>query len=202
MSDPGLDAVAASDPRLAAWRERYGDPPRYALPPGFASLCTIVLEQLVSLASAAASRVRLEALAPLEPEALLALGPDGVRSAGIPSGKARTLVTLAGAVHDRSLDLSAVSALSDAEAIAALTALWGIGPWTAECYLLRALGRPDVLPAGDLALQRAAARLRRLPARPTADELRVLAESWRPHRSSAARLLWHGYLADPAIRSA
>ena len=103
---------------------------------------------------------------------------------------------LATAIEDGALDLEAVGALDDDGARSALVALPGIGPWTAEVYLLSALRRPDTWPVGDIALQEAARRARRLETRPSPDELDAIGEAWRPHRASAARLLWHLYLSE------
>ena len=96
---------------------------------------------------------------------------------------------------DGRLDLDAVAAADDAQARARLTSLLGIGRWTADIYLLMALGRPDVWPTGDLALAGAMRRAKRLDALPTSAEQEVIAEAWRPWRAVAARLLWHAYLA-------
>jgi DNA-3-methyladenine glycosylase II len=109
--------------------------------------------------------------------------------------KARYVVALADAAAERRLDLDAIAAADDDEARAGLTALLGIGRWTADIYLLMALGRPDVWPAGDLALATAMRRAKRLDALPTAEEQRRIADSWRPFRAVAARMLWHAYLA-------
>ena len=104
---------------------------------------------------------------------------------------------LSAALLDGSLDLEAVALLDDDGVRQALVALPGIGPWTAEVYLLSALRRPDTWPVGDIALQEAARRARRLDVRPSPAELEVIGDAWRPHRASAARLLWHLYLSEP-----
>ena len=103
---------------------------------------------------------------------------------------------LAAALEDGSLDLDLVASLEDDAARAALVTLPGIGPWTAEVYLLSALRRPDTWPVGDIALQEGARRARGLEARPSPEELTAIGENWRPHRATAARLLWHLYLSD------
>ena len=105
---------------------------------------------------------------------------------------------LAAALEDGGLDLAVVGSLDDEDARRALVALPGIGPWTAEVYLLSALRRPDAWPVGDIALQEGARRMRRLDVRPSPEELAAIGEAWRPHRASAARLLWHLYLSEPA----
>jgi len=122
---------------------------------------------------------------------LLALDDDAFRSAGLSRPKVAHARALAEACASGGLDLEAVAGLTDTEAVAAITTVRGIGPWTAEVYLLFALERPDVFPAGDVALQGAAAAVKRLPARPDAPGLRAIAAGWQPWRALAARLLWH-----------
>jgi DNA-3-methyladenine glycosylase II len=121
-----------------------------------------------------------------------------LRADGFSRQKARYVRALASAVEGGSLDLEGLDALDDDHARRALVALPGIGPWTAEVYLLSALRRPDTWPVGDIALQEGARRARRLADRPSPDELGAIGEPWRPHRASAARLLWHLYLSEPA----
>jgi DNA-3-methyladenine glycosylase II len=128
---------------------------------------------------------------------LLRLTDRDLAAIGFSRQKMRFARALAEAVKGRRLDLDALAEAEDEAAMAALTAIDGIGPWTAEIYLLFALGRPDVMPAGDLALLVAAQRLKRLPARPGPRELIDLAEPWRPWRSVAARFLWHYYRNAP-----
>ena len=188
--------LAARDPDLAGIVERHGPPPLWDRPPGFATLVAIILEQQVSLRSGAAALDRLRAAAGgLEPAAVAALGEAGARGAGLTRQKARYVMELARSIADGQFDLDDVAAAADADARAALLGLVGIGPWTADIYLLMALGRPDVWPAGDLALAAAMAHAKRLDARPDAAAQRAIAAAWRPWRSVAARLLWHAYLA-------
>ena len=106
-------------------------------------------------------------------------------------------MSIARAIEDGSLDLKAVARDRDETAMAKLVEIKGIGPWTAECYLLMALRRPDVWPAGDIALQAAVQQIKGLRRRPTAEKLVRIAEGWRPHRATAARMLWHHYLSQP-----
>ena len=135
---------------------------------------------------------RLRALpGALEPEGLLALSDEALRGAGLSRPKVAHAQVLARAFLERALSIETLQALGDAEAIALIASIKGLGIWTAEIYLLFALQRLDVFPAGDIALAAAAADLKRLPARPDPKALRVLAEAWRPARSLAARLLWH-----------
>lgn len=187
--------LAARDRDLAGVLERLGPPPLWAREPGFPTLVLIILEQQVSLASARAAFARLLALgSPLAPRGFLKLGDAELRAAGFSRQKAGYCRHLAALVESGELDLEGLARRPDEEARAELMKVKGVGPWTADIYLLMALGRPDVWPTGDLALAAAARDLKRLPARPTYPELDRLAEGWRPLRAVAARLLWHHYL--------
>jgi len=194
-----LDELAGRDADLGRVLSDLGPPPMWDREPGFATLIHIILEQQVSLASARACFDKLvAAVGEPTPEALLALDDEALKAAGFSRQKAEYARVLAAAVRDGGLDLDALTDLSDHEVRGRLTSVKGIGRWTADIYLLMALGRPDVWPVGDLALVAAAKRVKRLETRPTADEFRELGEAWRPWRSVAARLLWHRYLADRA----
>jgi DNA-3-methyladenine glycosylase II len=205
MTDPPLDdirlaeaarSLAERDPDLGGILARLGPPPLWSRPPGFATLVAIILEQQVSLASGAAARSRLErAAGSLEPAAIVALGEDGARAAGQTRQKARYVVELAAATLDGRFDPAAIAGSGDDEARAALTSLLGVGRWTADIYLLMALGRPDVWPDGDLALAAAMRRAKGLVNLPDRDAQRAIAAGWRPFRAVGARLLWHAYLA-------
>lgn len=165
---------------------------------GFSTLVLIMLEQQVSLASARAAYDRLLAIAsPLTPESFLALDDTALRRAGFSRQKTAYVRHLAQLIAAGELDLPALAAMSDEEARAALMRVKGVGPWTAEIYLLRALLRQDAWPAGDLALAVAAQEVKRLPSRPTPAALEELAHAWRPWRAVAARLLWLHYLKRP-----
>ncbi len=189
-------ALAARDPDLAGIVARHGLPPLWARPAGFPTLVAIVLEQQVSLASGAAALARLErAAGAIEPVAVVTLGEDGARSAGLTRQKARYVVGLAEAALDGRFDPAILAAASDDEVLARLTGLLGIGHWTADIFLLMALGRPDVWPHGDLALAAAMRRARGLASLPDAAEQHRIAEAWRPWRAVAARVLWLAYLA-------
>jgi DNA-3-methyladenine glycosylase II len=191
----GVRALSEVDPDLASVARAYGVPPLWAREEGFPTLVLTILEQQVSLASALAAFERLRvAASPVSPESFLSFDDARLRTFGFSRQKALYCRLLARAVADGELDLRRLSSLSDDEARAGLTRLKGVGAWTAEVYLLRALLRPDAWPAGDLALQLAAQAVKRLPARPTAAELDALAEPWRPLRAVAARLLWLHYL--------
>lgn len=189
--------LCAADPDLAAIVERHGLPEFWAREPGFPTLVLLILEQQVSLASAKAAYDRLDTrLGGVDPDGVLASRDEELRADGFSRQKARYVRALAAAIEDGSLDLAAVASLDDEDARNALVALPGIGAWTAECYLLSALRRPDTWPTGDIALQEGARRARRLESRPSALELEAIGEAWRPHRGTAARLLWHLYLSD------
>lgn len=190
----GLLALREIDPRLASVIDRAGDVPLRRTPPGFASLCSIIVSQQVSRASADAIFARLTALLnPLTAHAVLASGDEIFRRAGLSRPKQATLRAIATEVVERDLDLDALCALDASEATAQLTAIRGVGPWTAQIYLLFAAGHPDIFPAGDLALQIAAAAGLRLDVRPGARELHAIAESWAPWRGVAARVFWAYY---------
>ena len=188
--------LAARDEDLGRVLGRLGPPPLWAREPGFHTLVLIVLEQQVSLASARAAFARLLAACgpALTPRRLLALGDDALRAAGLSRQKAAYCRHLAELIETGELDLGGLARLGDEEARAELMKVKGVGPWTADIYLLMALRRPDVWPGGDLALAVAAHELKRLPARPDRAQLDALAEGWRPFRAVAARLLWQYYL--------
>jgi len=155
----------------------------------------IVLGQQVSLASARSALDRLErVVGPVTPEALAAAGEPRLRDAGLTRQKSRYLVDLGAAVAEGALDLEALETTADEAVITALMALRGLGRWTADIYLLMGLGRPDVWPAGDLALIVAARHAKGLTAHAPGHEIARIAEGWRPYRSTAARMLWHDYL--------
>jgi DNA-3-methyladenine glycosylase II len=188
--------VAATDEHLAAELADSGMPERWSRPPGFPSLVLLILEQQVSLASAAAAYERIRTrTGAMTPAALLATTPEELRADGVSRQKDRYLRALSTAVAAGALDLDRLPTLPDDEVLAELVALPGIGRWTAEAYLLACLDRPDVWPVGDRALQVAVAERLGLPDVPGQDELEAIGTRWAPHRSTAARLLWHGYLA-------
>jgi len=191
-----VDGLAARDPALGGVVARFGPPPLWAREPGFPTLVHLVLEQQVSLASAQAAFDRLRAAVdPLTPDAFLRLDDAQLLAIGFSRQKARYGRALAGALLDGSLDLAALPALDDAAVDAALTALPGIGPWTATIYRLMVLRRPDAWPVHDIALAQAIAEIGGLARRPAAAEMHDLAERWRPWRAVAARILWHHYLS-------
>lgn len=191
---PALAALAETDADMARALADVGPPPMRPWEPGFPTLLRIILGHQVSLASARAIFARLHAAAdPLTPERLLALDDEALRAAGLSRAKMIYGRALAEALVEGRLDLDALPQLDDDAARAQLVAVHGIGAWTADIYLLLALRRPDVWPAGDLALAVGAQAVKGLAARPNAREMVALAEPWRPWRGAAARLLWHYY---------
>jgi DNA-3-methyladenine glycosylase II len=194
----GLRYLADRDPDLAQILGSLGPPPMWAREPGFPTLVHIILEQQVSLASARAAYDRLLAAAsPLTPKRFLQLDDNQLRAIGFSRQKTAYGRHLSQAILDGQLDLGALDTMDDVEARLALTQIKGIGPWSADIYLLMALRRPDAWPSGDLALAAAVQSIKRLPSRPTPDELDAHGKNWRPWRAVAARLLWHHYLARP-----
>jgi DNA-3-methyladenine glycosylase II len=188
-----LDALCIADPRLEGVRRLAGEVPLRRTEPGFASLVSIVVSQQVSRASADAIFGRLTRLAdPLTPETLLAAGDALFREAGLSRPKQRALLSASRAVMD-GLDLSRLCGLEAEEAIGAMTAVAGIGRWTAEVYLLSAAGHPDIFPARDVALQTAVGHAFGIDPRPGEKPLAKIAESWAPHRGVASRLFWAYY---------
>ncbi|MDX1574571.1 MAG: DNA-3-methyladenine glycosylase [Kiloniellales bacterium] len=191
---PALEALAERDRDMAAAYAACGLPPVRAIPEGFAGLIHTIVGQQVSAAAGRAIMSRLEAaVRPMTPQVLLKLDDDALRRVGLSGPKVRYCRGLAEDLTGGRLDLAEVHDLDDAEAIERITRVKGLGRWSAECYLLFALKRPDIWPADDLAVQAAVQRLKRLEARPTTKDMDRLAEPWRPYRSAAARFLWHYY---------
>lgn len=188
-----LDALCIVDPRLEKVRDLAGDVPLRRTEPGFASLVSIVVSQQVSRASADAIFGRLTKLAdPLTPDTLLGAGDTLFREAGLSRPKQRAVLAVSVAVRD-GLDLNGLCALDADEAIGMMTAVPGIGRWTAEVYLLSAAGHPDIFPARDVALQTAVGHALGIDPRPGERDLARIAESWTPHRGVASRLFWAYY---------
>jgi DNA-3-methyladenine glycosylase II len=188
-------ALAARDRRFRLIHQTHGTPPMWGRRPGFNTLLRIVLEQQVSLISARAMYERLRAnVDPFETATFIERGELYLRSLGMTRQKAHYAIQVAQAFTNG--DLKSISKLSDEEAHATLTRIKGVGPWTANIYLLMALRRPDIWPDGDIALATAVKKLHKLENRPSFVELARMAESWRPYRSVAARMLWQFYLAD------
>ena len=194
--EAGLAALRQADPRLLPIIEMAGPLPLRRSAPGFAGLAQIVVSQQVSKASAAAMFGRLERLvAPLDAANLLALGDAPMIEAGLSRAKQETLNGIALAVVEDDLDLEALCSLPPQQAADRLTAIKGIGPWTAEVYLLFCAGHRDIFPAGDVALRHAVGEGLGLSERPDAETVRHLARRWSPWRGVAARLFWAYYAA-------
>lgn len=196
----GVALLAHHDQLLRLIVQKHGSPPLWDRPPGFATLLQIILEQQVSLASAAALFRRLETGmgGALTPETIAITGSDGLKQFGVTRQKARYIEGLAQDVSLGRLDLTALARLPDEEVMERLTKVPGVGPWTASIYLLMALRRPDIWPVGDLALNRFLSD--RLGRAISSSEASTIAEQWRPWRAVAARILWHGYLSYKANR--
>ncbi len=191
----GLTYLASVDPDLAGLYQNLGQPPLWDRVPGFPTLVHIILEQQVSLASARAAFDKLKGTSgTFSPQTFLQYRDEELKTFGFSRQKTRYCRLLAGAVLDGSLNLDALPQLDDASVRSTLTAVKGIGPWTADIYLLMVLLRPDTWPSGDLALAAAVQELKKLPARPSARELEQYALPWQPYRAVAARLLWFSYL--------
>jgi DNA-3-methyladenine glycosylase II len=187
-----LDALILADPDLGSILDRAGPLPWRTRSPGFPALLHAIVAQMISNQSAAAIWGRLRALpGALTAEGLLTLPDESLRAAGLSRPKVIHARVLAEAFQSGALSEQALEAMADDEAIAKIASVKGLGIWTAEVYLLFALQRMDVFPAGDIALAAAAGELKRLVARPDPKALRIMAEAWRPARSLAARLLWH-----------
>jgi len=192
----GVRLLCDRDPDLAQIVADWGLPPMWAREPGFPTLVHIILEQQVSLASARAAFERLlDVVSPLTPEGFLALDDVTLQAVGFSRQKTRYGRILARTIVEGRLDLETLETMPDQAVRAELCALKGIGPWSANIYLLMALLRPDAWPVSDIALASAAQDVKRLAVRPTPDELEAIGAAWRPWRAVAARLLWHHYLS-------
>ena len=194
--DAALAALTEADPRFGPVIAKGGRPPLRRRADSYPGLAATVVSQQLSTASAGAIWGRLAAaFDPFEPQAILKARPAKLARLGLSKPKIRALKEIARAVVRGEPDLAKLAELAAEDAHAALTAVHGIGPWTADIYLLACLGHADAWPAGDLALQEAARLAFGLPVRPTTKEMLPLAEVWRPHRAVAARVLWTYYRA-------
>lgn len=194
--DKGIAELVQADPRFVAVLDVAGRPPLRRREGSFAGLASIVVSQQLSTASAGAIWTRLTAaFDPLDPAAMRRATSARLKRIGLSSAKIRTLKAIAKAVAGGELDLNGLGAHSADDAHKMLTSIHGIGPWTADIYLLVSLGHSDAWPAGDLALQEATRLAFALEQRPTTRQMGPLAEPWRPWRAVAARLLWAYYRA-------
>jgi len=189
-----VDSLAKREPRFAGVLERHGHPEPRSSPRGATTLLRTIVGQQVSVAAARSMWAKLEAAygSPPDLEKLLTASDEELRAAGISRQKAGYIRSLAQLVTSGELNLDALPS-EDEEAIALLTKIKGVGRWSAEIYLLFAEGRPDVWPAGDLAVQVEIGRLFGLSEKPSEKHIRELAEDWRPYRGAAAILAWHSY---------
>jgi DNA-3-methyladenine glycosylase II len=193
--EEGARALARLDPDLARILATYGLPRFPRRPASFGTLLHIILEQQLSLDIAARLWQRLRARCrPLTPRRFLELDEDTLKTCGFTRQKIGYARGLASAILARRFSPTGLARLADDEALATIMALRGFGRWSAEVFLLFALGRPDIWPAEDLALRVAVQWLKALPDRPDGKALRIMAETWRPWRSVAACLLWQFYL--------
>jgi len=189
----GVRALRRKCPHLRRVHERTGDPPLRRHAPGFEGLARIIVGQQLSIASAEAIWGRVaQAVCPMTPAAFLALGDEALRCAGLSRGKVRTLRAASTAIEN-GLDLEQLACAPEEVVHEALTAVPGIGPWSADIFMLFCLGRADAFAAGDLALQTAAGNALNLKKRPSRDALLSIAERWRPWRGVAAHMLWADY---------
>ena len=195
-----MHELAARDRQLARIVDEFGPPPLWARPRGFPTLVRIILEQQVSLASAAALYAKLDRHfeGRLTPAQALVHGEAALLSLGVTRQKARYVVELAARLASGAVSLERIARMPDAAAGATLVQIPGIGPWTSGVYLLMALRRPDVWPPGDLGLHKSMAEMRGLRVVPTSGAAAAFALRWRPWRAVAARLLWHSYLSRRA----
>jgi DNA-3-methyladenine glycosylase II len=189
-----VDALASREPAFARVVEAHGHPAPRVSPPGAETLLRTIVGQQVSVAAARSMWAKLEAAfgSPPDLNLLLAASDEELRAAGMSRQKSSYLRSLAELVISGELDLANLPK-DDEEAIALLTRIKGIGRWSAEIYLLFAEGRPDVFPAGDLAVMIEIGRLMGLADKPSEKQVRELAEPWRPYRGAAAVLAWHSY---------
>ena len=188
--------LAQRDDVLSEIFKKHGNPPLWRRPATFPTLVRIILEQQVSLRSADAMYRRLHtALKSISPETFLLAGEMRLRQLGVTRQKTAYLLHLSSSIVDGNLRLRQLYRMTDSDAKDTLMRIKGIGSWSADVYLLMALRRADIWPAGDLALAVAVKDLHRLPQKPSTDELERFAERWRPYRAVAARMLWQYYLA-------
>lgn len=190
----GIDALARIDTNFARALGHAGYPEPRIRAPGYTTLLRTIVGQQVSVAAATSIWNKLEAgFGEGCPAEVMALADhDALRACGLSAQKQGYAKSLAQLILDGELDVAALPA-DDEEAIALLAKVKGIGRWSAEIYLLFAEGRPDIWPAGDLAVQEAVGRILKLNARPSEKQVRTLAEPWRPHRGAAAIFSWHCY---------
>jgi DNA-3-methyladenine glycosylase II len=187
--------LASRDPDLAGIRSAWGDPPFWTHTRGFPGIVISILAQQVSLESADAAYSKLERVVPeITPQQFLSLDDHALKKVGFSRQKASYVSGIAQGILEGTVDLHALESLSNEHARTSLLGLKGVGPWTADAYLLFAMRRADAWPSGDLALQKAIQDVKSLPAMPTPEQADAIADQWRPWRAVAARMLWYQYL--------
>lgn len=196
-----LDSLAKSDGALKTALEEVGYPAERKKDKGFPVFVSIIVSQQLSTKAAATIKGRLleKAGNKFTPDSILQLSDDEMRSCGLSHQKIRYSRNLCEKVNEGSFNPDHLDRMSDEEAIASITDLLGFGRWSAEMYLLFSLGRTDIWPVGDLAVQEAVKRVKKLKTRPKPKEMDGLGEAWKPYRSAAAIFLWHYYSTTPAI---
>lgn len=185
----GAEWLARAEPRFAEALERFGPPPLRRRGDGFQALVGAIVSQQVSVASARAIAAKLEAAGLVSAVSFAAASDEVLRANGLSRQKARYIKALA----EAGIDFDALREAPEDEIVAVLTAVPGIGRWTAEIYVMFSLGRADTFAPNDLALQEAARLLFELPERPKEKPMRAMAEAWTPWRTVAAGMLWHYY---------
>ncbi len=197
----GIEKLAGAHPEIEKIVSLYGPPPLWRREPGFSSLVYIILEQQVSLATArAAYRKLIDATGDLTPAALSRLDDAELRVIGFSRQKTEYCRNIAGLILDGKLKIESLESLNDDQVRDELISIRGIGKWTADIYLLHSLGRPDIWPAGDLALRIGYQEAVGLDERPTEQELDTIGVKYSPWRSAAARVLWHSYLSRRKLK--
>ena len=192
-----VDLLVSEEPVFAAVIDQHGAPRFWSRPAGFGTLVWLIMEQQVSLESGAAMYRRLHGLLGMITPATVAVSTESaLRGIGVTRQKTAYLLELGRTVADGDLDLDALAGMPFSEARDALLGVKGIGPWTADVYLLSALRFPDVFPLGDRALQVGAGEVLGMSTVPDRDELELLSLPWRPIRAAAARIIWHAYLGN------
>jgi DNA-3-methyladenine glycosylase II len=193
----GISQLVDRDRDLARVKSMWGNPPFWTDIPGFSGLVHVILSQQVSLASADAAFARLgEHIEPIHPRSFLTLDDETLKEIGFSRQKIGYVKGLSNSILQGEIDLDEIELLDDDIARGKLLKLKGIGPWTADIYLLMALRRSDVWPSGDLALAKAVQEIMKLESLPNRKELDAKGERWKPWRSVAARILWHYYLSE------
>ncbi len=197
--ETALGEIAQADQAVANALEEVGYPAPRNRPTGFGTLVDIIVGQQVSVAAGASIRAKLAAtVQPMAPEIFLATSIEDLRAAGLSGRKVEYGLELAEAMLAGALSDTLLSSMSDSDAIKEITKIRGLGRWSAEIYLMFALGRRDVWPAEDLAIQEALRRLQQLEERPDRKISEELVENWRPHRTVDALFLWHYFAGVPA----